>query len=93
MSPEELPPAPEGWRVRRDVKGNFFFLTPFIRRTGQVHKISQRRDLKSLIDQGDIDAAEVENLVFKRSGLQKRTTLGGGFKCYLRKKNIVSFRT
>ena len=64
-----LPPAPEGWAVHSDPKGNFFFITPVIE--GRRFKISKSNHLDKLIEQGHLHSSIRDQLIFKKSVFQK----------------------
>ena len=77
FQPSDLPSPPEGWKVKKDNKGDFFYITPFYSRTGQKHKISKRSHLDTLVKHGEVESAVADSLTFKKSLFEKRATLEG----------------
>ena len=43
---QDRPPAPEGWTVHADKNGDFFYITPKMKSSGQQHKITKNSHLR-----------------------------------------------
>ena len=60
--PSDLPSPPEGWKVKKDNKGDFYYITSFYSRTGQKHKISKRSHLDTLVNHGEVESTVAVNV-------------------------------
>ena len=79
FSPSDLPTPPEGWKVKKDIKGDFYYITPYYSRTGQRHKISKCSHLDTLVKHGEVESTVADSLTFKKSVFEKRATIAGNF--------------
>ena len=53
--------------MHEDNRGNYFYITNVIARTGQKHKLSSRSHVVKLVEKGDLLESVATRLVFKRS--------------------------
>ena len=53
--------------MHEDNRGNYFYITNVIARTGQKHKIASRSHASQLVSKGDLLESVATSLVFKRS--------------------------
>ena len=53
--------------MHEDNRGNYFYITTVIARSGQKHKISSTSHVNKLVKKGDINADVGKSLIFKKS--------------------------
>ena len=53
--------------MHEDHRGNYFYITTVIARSGQKHKISSTSHVNKLVEKGDINADVGKSLIFKKS--------------------------